>query len=458
MRVMRGSRLAAGMVVASFAACVSAPLEPEVVKLEILGRDGWVELADAEVEAPQGMVSLRNSGETAREIVPSIIQGNCDRIEPFTLGPGELASLRPHCFFSLKSMQLRIASGPYSGVALVLLPPLVTEPAFPMHTVPGMTQPMMGPHECMVSGSLQGVLPFVAETGVTATQVASVQKSDPRCELRWTLTQGSPFTIREADGLIHIDFTPTVAGIDWEAELTVTATPRFVGLPLQTILRGTSAPSCPQPGRSCAPVDRDVIYLSTFDSLYRLGPTDQTPQRVGPFRDLDDGAAVPVRDLAVLSDGRLVAAAGWLFEVDPASGWMRKLFTLGTASAIDTLPDGSLIAGHVGVSTVTTAGDITILSSTVRLSGDLAVAPDGRVFATIKNGGADELATVDPTTGEFHNIGPVGVFDVWGLAFRNGVLEGFSGRGTRIELDLNTGVARNARSFPGAWSGAAIWH
>lgn len=450
---------AAVISVVVLAACAQPPMpEPEVDALEILGKDGWLLLANANVEAPLGFVSLRNNGPKARAIVPEVTQGTsaCNPLTEFELGPGELASIRPRCFFELKIMQLRITSGSSVGTARVTFPPIVSNPVFPDPTMPGMPDPL----ECAVVGppspmfaTFGGVAP-----GGVASQSIPIFRNDARCQLEFELPDAGPFSVRNVGGSVSVEFRPTEWGTQSFGELTIKATPRFVGEPFRVLLNGTSAPLCPSETRTCPTVERDTIYLSTFDALFRIGPNDQTAQRVGPFRDAETGRGVPVRDLAVLPDGRLVAIAGWLFEVDPTTGWMRELFPVGSPSAIDTLPDGRMVIGNTGASILTQTGHVTVLSSSVQLSGDFAVAPDDRVFATIRSGNTDTLATLDLATGAFQTVGPLAEYDVWALTFRGASLEGFTGHGTRIVIDPQTGATLSNTSVPGEWTGAAVWH
>lgn len=80
------------------------------------------------------------------------------------------------------------------------------------------------------------------------------------------------------------------------------------------------------------------------------------------------------------------------------------------------------------------------------LSGDLAAAPDGTLYATMVAGSSDRLVTVDPVTGAVQSVGLTGVDDIYGLSFRSGTLYGMTAGGDLLALDQRTGHARLVRS------------
>src|SRR5690606_14980014 len=64
-------------------------------------------------------------------------------------------------------------------------------------------------------------------------------------------------------------------------------------------------------------------------------------------------------------------------------------------------------------------------------SGDVVSVRDGKTFLTVKGGGcADCLVEIDPATGALtKNWGPIGLSDVFGLAFWAGELYAFTDGG-----------------------------
>ncbi|MBZ9750221.1 hypothetical protein K7W42_05020 [Deinococcus sp. HMF7604] len=79
------------------------------------------------------------------------------------------------------------------------------------------------------------------------------------------------------------------------------------------------------------------------------------------------------------------------------------------------------------------------------LSGDLAFAPDGTLYATVIAGASDRLVTVNSETGAVSNVGLTGFEGIYGLSFVNGVLYGMTAAGEILILDQATGAARLLR-------------
>jgi hypothetical protein len=96
--------------------------------------------------------------------------------------------------------------------------------------------------------------------------------------------------------------------------------------------------------------------------------------------------------------------------------------------------------------------------------GDLAFSPSGELFASARDAnGQGFLVTVDPNSGLATPINPgtpIGVDNVWGMAFVGielfGVASAGNGTGSLISLDTNQGTALLVRSLAFSPGGAAM--
>lgn len=123
----------------------------------------------------------------------------------------------------------------------------------------------------------------------------------------------------------------------------------------------------------------DVLGI-TLRSLWRFDRTTGLSYEVGVLGERGANA------LTADSQGRVFGATneGVFFEVDPRSGRTRRIGAFGRG---------------------------------LESSGDLAFAPDGTLFATVRGMSSDSLAVVDQATGRATLLGALGYPEVWGLAF-----------------------------------------
>ena len=192
------------------------------------------------------------------------------------------------------------------------------------------------------------------------------------------------------------------------------------------------------------------VYLNASSTLYTFDPTTLTIDRIGDFGksfldiaidDLgvlygvsggeihrihpDEASTTLLFDttihgngLAVLQDGRLLLSAGTgLYEVD----WLT-----GVASQVAVLPGSS--------------------------SGDVVQA-DGDLYVTVTGG--DELIHVDPGTWVTTTVGNLGTSSVWGLAYYEQMLLGFTSSGGGLVIDPANADVLFDTDFTPSWYGAA---
>ncbi len=162
-----------------------------------------------------------------------------------------------------------------------------------------------------------------------------------------------------------------------------------------------------------------------------------------------------------------------LYSIDPVTAIATDIGSLGESDIVALASDqsgvlygsGSSAAALVRIDRVSGAATlIGNLGGGLIPDGDLAFAPDGRLFGTFRTStGATVLATASPTTGAVTQVNPgmsVGYQNVWGLAFAGGRLFGLTtdaiGQGTLIQLDLVTGRGSFIRSLTFNASGAAV--
>lgn len=144
-----------------------------------------------------------------------------------------------------------------------------------------------------------------------------------------------------------------------------------------------------------------TLYAATFSNLLRLDTSTQTVTTVGAF------GLSNVNALTADSSGKLYAASGsgGIYAIDAATGAATKVADLGSAS-----------------------------------SGDLAFAPDGTLYATVRTSTAtDILARISLSTQDVRVVGETGYTDVFGLDYLYGTLYGRTNAGALITLNTSTG-------------------
>lgn len=207
------------------------------------------------------------------------------------------------------------------------------------------------------------------------------------------------------------------------------------------------------------------LYVITPSELYEVWfPQGQPERRVGRVQDAQ-GNTIVLLDLALNpKDGQLYGVNDTLYRVDKATATITRVGGLEAAGpgvsseavALAFSKDGVLYAGVSGnqLATVDTAtGKATVvgsLGSGYAYSGDLAFAPDGRLFASASGRDIhDELLLVNPQTGAGTPVGNIGYRKVFGLQFVGGTLYGLSeGNPSRlIAIDTATGKGTLVRTL-----------
>jgi hypothetical protein len=134
-----------------------------------------------------------------------------------------------------------------------------------------------------------------------------------------------------------------------------------------------------------------------------------------------------------------------LYSINPSSGSGTAIGS-GVGVALNALafsPSGTLYAaGGDSLYTIdlTTGAAMEVGSGDYTSSGDLEFGPGGTLYLTGSTDSSDELFTVDPATGQGTLIGNIGYSQVYGLAYFDGVMYGFTAGGSAITMNLTTGA------------------
>jgi hypothetical protein len=235
------------------------------------------------------------------------------------------------------------------------------------------------------------------------------------------------------------------------------------------------------PIRDTGPVNYTTIVYAHSDAiLYAVNPRTNALTQVGRFSfPSGDRNNHTMNDIAVDADGTLVGnTQDALYRIDTTSAACTLIAPLpdGNFVGLTYLPAG-LIPGSTGEVLVggvssgvywridATTGRATRLGQLRRgstnyvLSGDFVSIVGAGTFATVRASNAsststDQLASVNPATGELTVLGSTGFDRIFGLAYYRNTLYGFTRDGEFISMNIRTGVgtlvSRPAPQFYGA--------
>lgn len=210
--------------------------------------------------------------------------------------------------------------------------------------------------------------------------------------------------------------------------------------------------ACAQQGSSPTPppAPQTHVLVTSGTDLYAVGLPGGAEVRVAttlPATQFTDLARDP-------RSGILYAvSSNMLFRVDPQTGAVTAIGGrhMNALNALAFDAGGELFAGDeyghfYRIDPV--RGVATRLNETGHpeiLSGDLAFAPDGTLYATVVANPSDRLVTVNTATGAVSPVGLTGFEGIYGLTFANGTLYGMTGSGELLTLDRQTGRAHLLR-------------
>lgn len=227
------------------------------------------------------------------------------------------------------------------------------------------------------------------------------------------------------------------------------------------------------------------LFMHSSTQLYRLDVAALTPILVGPFNT----GGPSILDIAIdKNDAMFGVSSAKLWSIDRATGAASEIGAFnGGPDALTSLSFVPLDAADpASAERLVTAGDsgsvyevdpatgaTTLLGNygtssgqQIRSAGDLVSIRGLGTFALVTIGdtpsASDFLATIDTTTWLATPIGTLSTgFDkVFGLGYQGGTMHGFvdngagAGTGSRIEIDLATGVGALADTSAIRWLGA----
>lgn len=201
------------------------------------------------------------------------------------------------------------------------------------------------------------------------------------------------------------------------------------------------------------------LYAHTRDTLYSVEPATGAVTSIGTFRD--GGTKVEIVDIAIERRGVLYAGSlgsggkgRRIFLVDPTTAALTEVCEVQVdLTAMTFTSDGRLILGGEDVlrsvdlsanCRVTTLFQATGLDvGRYKTSGDVVALPDGLIYWTVRSGLSDQLAVVDPASGDASLVGSVLVDRIFGLGYDEGegALYGFSADGEIVSIDPATADA-----------------
>ena len=207
-----------------------------------------------------------------------------------------------------------------------------------------------------------------------------------------------------------------------------------------------------------------TVYAHSNTVLYKIDFSTNTLVTIGSFNVMDT-----MTDLAVAPDNTIYTVSKTnLYTASPTDGHatlVSGIQTCGTDNvALSTTPDGKLWVGDGAgdfceidiTASPPTVKNIGMLGGTMALSGDLVGVGDGTLFGTAldtsntmtsKN---NVLVTIDPSTGKIaKQIGPTGFPQLYGVAYAQGMVFGFThdGTGRVITIDPKSGVGTLYNTF-----------
>ena len=149
-------------------------------------------------------------------------------------------------------------------------------------------------------------------------------------------------------------------------------------------------------------------------------------------------------DLAMLSPTRLLGVDyGVLYDIDISSGKVEPITSLhGSVNALAAGPDGRVyytgLGGQLYAADPANGSSTWIAGFGVSAAGDLEFDDSGNLYMASVNA---DLLVLRAGTSQVAKVGKTGFYDIYGLAYENGVLYGTTLSGKLLSIDRNNGSA-----------------
>jgi len=192
-------------------------------------------------------------------------------------------------------------------------------------------------------------------------------------------------------------------------------------------------------------IQQNTLYAHSSSDLWIIDPNTGTSTYIGPFNYATNG----ITDIAFLENSLYGVTHYDFLSIDPTTGNATVIGPTGydNVNGLAIASDGTAYGGDgsgalIRINKTTGAGSLVgYFGGGLTPAGDLAFREDGVLFATVNRSGDSNtwLAVANQATGAATLVGDMGFRNVWGLAFKDGVLYGVSAQGEVLRIDTSTG-------------------
>jgi outer membrane protein assembly factor BamB len=214
------------------------------------------------------------------------------------------------------------------------------------------------------------------------------------------------------------------------------------------------------PGSALAP-----MYAHTGSDLYAVDSASPYNRlRVGTFTLPGSFVAPTITDIAINAEGAMYALSyTTLYKVDATTAKLTTVAVSGydALNALTFLADGTLLAGGGNalfkVDTATGAFTPIEAIGSWEFAGDMVGLPDGLLYCSMAPAGTEQssLVVYDLATKTIVRTGSTGAGSLYGFAYAEERLFGFTGSGRMYEVNPETGLATQLQPAGPTWYGAA---
>jgi hypothetical protein len=219
------------------------------------------------------------------------------------------------------------------------------------------------------------------------------------------------------------------------------------------------------------PVAQAPLYANTTNELFEIDPADGTMTSVGVFMNGNTKVDGMV-DIAISMEGLLYGGTfDALWYIDPETANLKKVCDIDVAMyALTFTSEGDLVAGSDDnieiIDLDTCKASYLVKNSRYVTSGDLVGLPDGYLYWSVRGKDRDDpdgLVRVDPKSGNEVFIGNIGFGSLYGMAYYDEQLYGFSSKGQMVRIQPNSansmllGYSEDL-SWWGATTNPVVWN